>query len=422
MTCDVAIIGAGAAGIAAARVLLARGFSVQMLEAGPRPGGRAFTESASLGAAFDHGASWLHDAEANPLTPLAEQLGFTFHRQPSRTKEGLMLGGRRASAAERADYLHAIQAAEAAFGAATGGADRDCAGLLPPGPWRATVAHWLGNIINGAPLHEISVQDYVAIDLHGENWQLAEGLGALVVRLAQGLPLRLNTPASRVDWSGALPEVTTPAGTLRARAVLVTVSTAVLAAGGLRFSPALPVAVQQAIQGLPLGLLSKVALRLAPGALAGLPAFSRFERPAADGTDAPMTFLLRPFGHDHLVGFIGGARAWALAREGPAASEAFCRAELACHLGAAEVARAVLPGGTATAWAQNPCFLGAYSHAVPGAAGARGVLREAALAGGRLRFAGEACHPSHAATLGGAWASGVAAAESLALTLAPAGR
>ena len=126
-----------------------------------------------------------------------------------------------------------------------------------------------------------------------------------------------------------------------------------------------------------------------------------------------MTFLLRPFGRDHAIGFIGGAQAWALAREGSAAAEAYFRAELAGHLGAATVQAALLPGATATAWADDPLFLGAYSHAVPGAAGARQVLREAALAGGRLRFAGEACHPSHAATLGGAWASGELAAAAL---------
>jgi monoamine oxidase len=81
------------------------------------------------------------------------------------------------------------------------------------------------------------------------------------------------------------------------------------------------------------------------------------------------------------------------------------------------VARGFRPGGAVTGWAQDAHFLGAYTHAKPGAAGARQVLREAALAGGRLRFAGEACHPSHAATLGGAWASGIEAARAVAQVL-----
>ncbi len=410
-TCDVAIIGAGAAGIAAARRLRARGVDALLLEAGARVGGRAFNESAGLGAAFDHGASWLHDALANPLTPLAEAMGMRFHKQPRRSKDGLMLDGRRAGEDERRAYLQALDAAEQAFEAACAGPDRDCAGLLPEGPWRATVAHWLGNIINGAPLEDISVHDYVAIDFPGENWQVAEGLGTLVARLAAGLPVRLQTPVLAVEW-GAAPVLHTPAGAVRAKAVLVTVSTGVLAAGTLRFAPELPAELRAAIGGLPLGLLSKVAMRLAPGAL-DLPAFTRFERRVAPGDDAAMTFLLRPFGAGHAVGFIGGARAWALARDGAGAAEALFRAELARHVGAEVVATALLPGAVVTGWADDPLFRGAYSHAVPGAAGARAVLRQAALGGGRLRFAGEACHPTHAATLGGAWASGEQAADAL---------
>ena len=410
--CDVAIIGAGAAGIAAARVLLARGCAVLVLEAGSRVGGRAFTECASLGAPFDHGASWLHDAVPNPLTPLAEAMALTLHKQGRRTKDGLMMDGRRASDAERLGYLRAIEDAEAAFEAAAVGPDRDCDAVLPQGPWRGTVAHWLGNIINGAPLSDISVRDYVAIDLPGENWQVAEGLGTLVTRLAEGVPVRLDTPVLAVEWGGE-PVLRTPAGALRARAVLVTVSTGVLAAGALRFAPELPDEVMEAVRGLPLGLLSKVALRLAPGALE-VPAFTRFERRVEGDDDAPMNFMLRPFGRDHAVGFIGGALAWALAREGRVAAEAFFRAELARHLGAATVQAAVLPGAVVTEWADDPLFRGAYTHAVPGAAGARAVLRDAALGGGRLRFAGEACHPTHAATLGGAWASGAQAGDEIA--------
>jgi monoamine oxidase len=124
--------------------------------------------------------------------------------------------------------------------------------------------------------------------------------------------------------------------------------------------------------------------------------------------------MLWPFGRDHVVGFLGGRRAWALARGGgPAAAEATAREELARYIGAAEVAR-IFPRGApavASSWGEDPLFLGAYSHARPGQAGARAVLRDAAPAGGRLRFAGEACHARYAATVGGAWASGEYAAE-----------
>jgi monoamine oxidase len=161
--------------------------------------------------------------------------------------------------------------------------------------------------------------------------------------------------------------------------------------------------------------LSKIALRAAgPGRL-GLGAFARLGRSLDAPGDAPLSWMLWPWGRDHAIGFLGGEAAWALAREGPAAAEAHARAELARYVGAAEVARcfgleARGPGAVVTGWAEDPLFLGAYSHARIGCHGARAALRDAELAAGRLRFAGEACHSRLAGTVGGAWESGERAA------------
>jgi monoamine oxidase len=65
-----------------------------------------------------------------------------------------------------------------------------------------------------------------------------------------------------------------------------------------------------------------------------------------------------------------------------------------------------------TRWAEDPLFRGAYSHAVPGAQAARATLATP-LADGRLCFAGEACHPRFAATVAGAWLSGLVAAHAV---------
>jgi monoamine oxidase len=175
--------------------------------------------------------------------------------------------------------------------------------------------------------------------------------------------------------------------------------------------------VQAAIGGLPLGLLSKVALRAAGADRLGLPAFARLARQVEGPVDRPMSWMLWPFGRGHAIGFIGGEAAWALAREGPAAAEAYARAELARYFGPKAVSRAFAPGAVVTRWAEDPLFLGAYSHALPGQAGARAVLAGAVLAGGRLRFAGEACHTRYAGTVGGAWDSGAQAARALAAAL-----
>ena len=68
---DVVIVGAGMAGMSAARVLIENGHSVVLLEARDRTGGRAYTENSTFGHAYDHGAQWLHSADRNPLTQIA---------------------------------------------------------------------------------------------------------------------------------------------------------------------------------------------------------------------------------------------------------------------------------------------------------------------------------------------------------------
>jgi len=120
-----------------------------------------------------------------------------------------------------------------------------------------------------------------------------------------------------------------------------------------------------------------------------------------------MSWVSRLFGDPVMIAFCGGARAWSFAGDARRA-EAEARDECARIFGpraAAALGRCIV-----TRWAEDPLFRGAYSHAVPGSAEARRVLAQP-LADGRLRFAGEACHPRFAATVAGAWESGIAAAD-----------
>jgi len=420
---DVAIVGAGAAGIAAARECAALGLSCLVLEAMDRIGGRAFTESARLGAPFDHGASWLHQANDNPLVPLARALGFRLVDSDAVRERHVFIGSRRATPGELAE----LEAACLRFGttvaarAALGPPDLPLAAAVPSGAfWDATVAHREGPVISAAQLEELSLLDFVANDLAPPNLMPEIGVGALVGRLAEGLPIRTGLPVARIRWGGKGAIVLdTAEGSLAARACIVTVSTGVLAAGeAIAFDPPLPEAVREAVAGLPLGLLTKVAFRAAGEDRLDLSPFASLWRHVASPDEAAMTFHAWPFGRDHLIGFIGGRAAWDLARAGPAAAEAFAREELSRFFGPARVARALrAPAAVVTDWGTNPFTRGAYSYARPGHAGARAALAAAALAGGRLRFAGEACHTRLAGTVGGAWESGQAAARAVAAAL-----
>lgn len=404
---DVVVIGAGCAGIAAARTLLARGRTCLVLEAAPRVGGRAWTESASLGLPFDHGASWLHQADDNPLTPFVAAFGVEAIDHDTVRERRLFLGDRQATREERA----ALAAADDTFwtvidaAARDGTPDRPADGAAPRGGrWDATVAHWEGAQICAAELSRMSLHDFAATALDGPNLALRDGLGALVARLAEGLPIRLGAPVTRLRQDARRVTVEGPFGSVTAGSAIVTVSTGVLAAGGIAFDPPLPAATQEAIHGLPLGLLTKIAFRAEHPAAPALPPFVTQHRIVEHDGDGPISWVSRLFGDPLMIAFCGGARAWEIAGD-PRRAEAEAREEAAKVFG--RDAAATLGRATVTRWAEDPLFRGAYSHAVPGAQAARTTLAQGA---GRLRFAGEACHPRFAATVAGAWLSGVEAA------------
>ena len=295
--------------------------------------------------------------------------------------------------------------------AADGAPDRPASDAAPQGGrFDALVAHWEGAQICAAELARMSLHDFAATALDGPNLLLRQGLGTLVSALAEGLPIQLNAPVTQLDWSGRHVEVSGAFGRIRAQAAIITVSTGVLAQGGITFTPDLPAEKHDAINALPLGLLSKLAFPIPPGELPEFGAFASLRRDIATPGDRPISWIARPFGAPVMLAFIGGSLAWELSRAGKQATEAHARAEFARVFGA-EAAAALGPP-IISDWGGDPHFLGSYSHAIPGGQAARRVLGEP-LADGRLIFAGEACHPRFAATVAGAWLSGKAAAQAI---------
>ena len=404
---DVIVVGAGVAGLAAAGELRRRGRSCVVLEAGDRIGGRARTVMVA-GAPFDLGASWLHAAERNPLTAIAEAAGETLRQSDRVGRRGFVIDGRRASPAEVEGWEAAYARFETVVGArADAGPDTDfhaAMGLLPPDPWNATIETWEAAMIAAADPARFSLQDWRLNELEGSNLAVAGGIGAFVARRL-GPPageVRLNTAVRRIDWDDGV-TVTTEAGALRAQAVVVTVSTGVLAADAIGFVPALPASHRAAIAGLPMGLLTKVALPAAgDDRLEMAENFSL--RPRVGFGEPAMSFNFWPYGVPLVIGFVGGPAAWAVAGGG---ALAFAQAQLQAVLG-----RAVRLGdGLASDWGRDPLFLGAYAYALPGQVEARRILGTA-LGDGRLVFAGEATRMDGlAGTVGGAYLAGVEAAR-----------
>jgi len=419
--CDVVVVGAGAAGLAAARTLKAAGRTVVVLEASERIGGRAWTTNppALGGAWFDMGAVWLHAAEKNPLVPIAEAAGDKLLRSDAMREQRTFIGNRLATPEELADY-------EAAWDRFAAKADEllrpgmpdvplaEVARRLPDDPWAVTVETWEGPIVDAADADAVSLRDWKANALTGSNLVPEGGIGAFVARrLGEGVEIRLGTPAKRVRWHGpgdAPVAVETAAGTLRARQCIVTVSTGVLAAGTIGFEPRLPAAIADCIEALPMGLALKVVLRARSEDRLGLPAHCLVERRVERSGEPTMIFQCWPYGRDYVQGWIGGGAAWELARRGDGPAAEFAQAALRTMLGA-RVDR-VLEPALVTHWEADPWVRGAYCYARPGQAGARAALARP-LADGRLVFAGEACSQGFAGTLGGAWESGIGAARLL---------
>ena len=402
----VVVIGAGTAGLAATRRLRAEGVAVTLLEAGGRIGGRAWTGQVG-GDPFDHGASWLHDAERNPLVDLAAGDDCLINSDVAR-RERVTLGGRLAGPDDLAAYEAAWDRLDPVVTPALAGPDVSLAAAMAPmreDPWAGLVALWEGSIIAAADAEQLGLQDWRRNRLDGSNVVPAQGVGGYVAKHL-GTPAELNTAARRVRWDGAGVRVETGRGTLAAGAAVITVSTGVLAAGGIRFDPPLPGELRQAIQSLPMGLLSKIAFARPGGDRLGLD-----DSTLLVDRDGRMTFNVWPQGRRYIAGFVGGSAAWSVAGDAGAA-EALARDELRRALGG-DVVRRLGPAAVVTDWGRDPLSAGSYAFAGPGDADARGALAMA-FPGQRLVFAGEATRiDGLAGTVGGAYLSGVAAAERL---------
>jgi monoamine oxidase len=402
---DIVVIGAGAAGIAAARRIIAANRRVIVLEAAGQIGGRCVTDATTFDVPFDRGARWMHNPDSNPMIKLARSAGFETYPAPPGQK--IRIGRRNARAGETEEFLAALVRANRAIDdASRGKADISCAAALPRdlGDWAGTAEFVLGANAIGRDLKEVSVIDKArAADRNNAPIACRQGLGALIAKLAESVPVALSTSASHVSWGGRDLTVETPAGKIAARAVIVTVSSNVLAAGNIKFTPDLPKRQLDAAAKLSLGSYDHIVLQL-PGNPLGL---SRDDIIIEQSNSTRTALLFANMGASSLCSIdVAGSFGRDLSAQGEPAMVAFAVEWLAKLFGSD--AAVAIKKSSATRWNAAPFALGAMSSAVPGAQGSRKILTEPI---GPVFLAGEATHETQWGTVDGAWDSGERAAE-----------
>lgn len=406
---DVVIIGAGAAGLAAARTAKASGLSFVVIEARQRIGGRTVTDT-SLGVPFDGGATFIHFSDKNPWTQIAADLGVATQagnwrsggfREFSDGKpvENAGFGQRSGRGAvwelaEDVDYSNDVSFA-------------DLVAKAPPDV--AAAAHSMTRGAVGEEPDRVSVADYIRL-YDGSNLVIPSGYGALVARYGADVPVRLGVAAKAIDWSGRGVRVTTDQGEIRAQTAVITLPLGVLKAEGVKFTPKLPKETQSALDGLAMGALSKLALKFEGDRFGAKPDMHFVE---LRGANPGMSFEMWPFNSDIVVCWFGADYAREINRLGEDGAVRHMLDRFVKIVG--EDARKAFRGGRHFGWSADPFALGGYSYAKPGQARARDVLRKPI--GDRMWFAGEMCAGKASMTVAGAQQTGEQAVHSIAAKL-----
>lgn len=415
---SVIVVGAGLAGIAAARTLTAAGYEVVILEARDRVGGRTVSVPLGNGFLVDLGASWIHGVQGNPIAQLCTDLGVglikTSYEDHEIFANGVVLPD--------ADDLALRALAEAMFKAIAAAQDLNgedtnvgaffenwVLGLDPKDQDRAR--YLLVTEIEheyAADATQLSLYSFDAARApRGDEVMLDGGYGQLPQLLVKQLDVRLEVVVDHIERHATGVTVRSGAKVFEADYVVCAVPLGVLKGGGITFEPPLPEAHRAAMARLEVGVLDKLFLRFATPfweAKTKAQALGRMGSPT--GRFAEWINLHALKGQPVLLGFNAGNEARAL----PAADQelvAFALEDLRSMFGdivtePVEFRR--------TRWEADPYALGSYSAFGVGSSPAD-LESLAVPVDGRLFFAGEHTHPTDPSTTHGAWKSGIRAAE-----------
>lgn len=417
----VIVIGAGLAGLGAARDLVTAGEEVVVLEARERIGGRIWTSRHWADLPIDLGASWIHGVDENPLTELADLAGIV--RVETSYDSAMALD----AAGEVVDLTGAYGMTEAMIDEARDLADEvetDLAlaeAIEEVGDWDdadAATRRLIRHVVNGSveaeyggSWSEVSAWYFdEAKEFGGEDALFPGGYDQIVTHLAKGLDIRIGQIVTAIAPVDAGVAVTLADGSvMTADHAVVTVPLGVLKAGDIAFGAGLAPEREAAIATLGMGLLNKCWLRFDQVAWPAVVDWIEWLGPKA-GVWSQWLSLARATGAPVLLAFHAGDQARAMEKLTDAEMVASAHVALTAMFGPDFPAPI---DARITRWSQDPYTHGSYSF---NAVGCTPDTRRA-LAGadwdGRLVFAGEAAEPEYWGTAHGAFLSGRAAAKAL---------
>jgi len=265
------VVGAGWAGLAAARRIVAAGGAAVVMEAAPVAGGRARTDH-SLGGPVHLGAAWLHGVEGNPIALLAADAGVTW--EPSRwgSNRTFLLGEPALDEAEIEAVWTLRRGVSATIAEARGRASVDdalgpvlrdaLARVEAPRRQRTVLECWVRTEYEN--LYAAAIDDLSLVyctepfSMTGSDGVMTGPLDQLVEHAMAPLDARLQTTVTRIEARGTRWRVVSSAGIDDVDSVIVTAPIGVLQAGRIAFAPALPADVQWAIDHMGTGVLAKV--------------------------------------------------------------------------------------------------------------------------------------------------------------------
>lgn len=416
---DILIIGAGIAGLAAARHLVKHGFDVTILEGRDRIGGRIYTDR-TLGLPIDLGASWIHGIKKNPIGKLVRD--FKIHVVPTDfdniqiyRNDGKSLSNKQF---DRGESLYEKLIHEAKSLSEDLDKDISIADAIHHllnrkilETEQENILKWFLNseivLDSGADLDELSLWEWDEDEeFGGKDYLFPDGYDALVQRLAQDIDIRLGHLVSVVEYGEEGVGVESDRERFAADAVVVTLPLSVLKSKAVTFSPPLPEAKQAAIAHLSMGVLNKVVLKF-PQAFWPEDYDMIGYLSSQDGDFLEFLNCRRYTSAPVLVGLVAGR----FARRLESLSEGEVAERVMKQLRRVHGQRIPEPEAVIkTHWATDPFSLGSYSLIPPGVTSCDREILATPLQD-VLFFAGEATSREYPATVHGAFLSGIQAAK-----------